>query len=192
MHRTKTTIRITLPVEVEVEVDYDPRAKQANILAAKVSESRNKLTPRKVYSHMKHGDYNLLDSSAFNQAHQDFMDAAFQYRDKPTKDLPEGEIRCPPMIPISWAKTMKNIRGTHLRIPINLVLDSLKHKKLEVVIEPVLSKTPTMYVWHSDISDSVDKKDVLSEMINQMKSSVKAENIEEHENGSWKVTWRRV
>lgn len=179
--RSKVRLRVNIEVEVEMECEIDPRSLQSNIISATIDPLRNPLTPRMVYASMNHGQYGQLDQATSASAMIAFLKRCEPYKNMAHEGLPEEEIRSLPEHPSSWKKTMSEIRGTNARIPLSVIAEAAL--KMSAHIEPVLCKTPTIYLWPANLADSLEN-------VAAIKSSIKASNIEEMKDGSWKVTWR--
>ena len=179
--RSKVRFKVKLEVEVEMECEVDPRSMESNIISAIIDPLRNPLTPRMVYAAMNHGQYGQLDQSASASAKLAFFKRCEPYKNMAHEGLPEEEIRSLPEHPIAWKKTMSEIRGSNARIPWNVIAEAAIG--LSAHIEPVLCKTPTIYLWPATLAGNLENVEVI-------KSSIKAANIEEMKDGSWKVTWR--
>ena len=184
-----TRMKLKMPVEVELDVEIDPRTREAIILSARIDPSRNFISPRAVWEVMNGGEYHHLDQLAREAYIDAFIDRTKEYRDVPTSEIPEGvEIRSMPLYSQVWATTMKTARGKNMvGIPMNLVCEALeaiaKNEKEFIMIEPVLCRVPTLYVWPMNPSASL-------ETVASIKSSVKAHDISRMEDGSWKMTWK--
>ena len=72
----------------------------------------------------------------------------------------------------------------HLGIPIALVTQACQ--RLDLMIEPVLCRVPTAYLWPSDQSKVYEPSRIRTALAN-----TKADNIEWQNDGSIKVTWKR-
>jgi hypothetical protein len=178
--RGTTTIRLKVEVEVEVDFEYDGRFRQASIVAARLDESRNPLTPRMVYGAMVSGDYHKLDKEAFMSLSNGFVIDTHKYWNSLRKEYPDEEIRSAPLAPSGWHKTMSHFKNAGL--PLSMIVGAAEH--LGAMIEPVLCKIPTVYLWPQESSDLLSSAEVPTAMM-----TTKAVDIEQQNDGSWKVTW---
>jgi len=186
----KAKIRVKLEVEVDVGFEFDPLFRQASIIDAKIS-SNNLITPRSVYGAMSSGDYALLDSEAKSALKKAFSEAIKPYLDAQLKDFPVEEIRSCPLPPAEWVTMMKFVRNSRLAVT---QVSQAVHQ-LRLLVEPVLCRTPTIYLWPATpdarwAGCSDEDWSTTMEKIKTQMNSVRASNIEEKEDGSIKVTWK--
>ena len=191
-----TKIRLKMEVDIEVDFEIDPRFRQANIMAAKIRGEDNLITPRMVHAAMVTADYNSLDTLALSSLEVYFGRLIDEYKSAPRESFPDEGIRSLPMSVGRWASFMQTIRNCG--IPISLVAKSFE--SVHVRLEPVLCRTPMLYVWPNEkpklsigsIGGNVTIGfEFNEEKMKQVKSATKAATIDKMEDGSYKVAWRK-
>jgi len=182
--RAKVKIKLTIPVVVEVTTEWNRRTRQSVIVDAEL-DSTNLITPRTVYEAMKGGEFNNMDGKSYEALCKAFNEKCDPYRQKAASELPSEEIRGYPMHPTPWGKEMKRLYGAHLTVPVSLVLEVTKRHAHDIVIEPVLGRIATVYIWN--VHPEKDVLDTISAHAESMKSP-QAERLEE---GCLRLRWNR-
>lgn len=177
----ETKIKVKLEVEVDIGYIIDPRSMEASIISARIDPIDNPITPRMVNAAMNHGQYGMLDQTALADARRVFRERCEKYMSAAIPDLPSEEIRSVPMTATLWKDSMVAIRGKSMRMPYSVIVDHAL--RMSALVEPVLCRTPTLYLWPHGLSNRLDG-------VEEIKMSIKASVIKEMEDGSWKVTWK--
>ena len=179
----KVKLKLTIPVVVEIETDWDRRARQAVVVGGEATQEIP-ITARLIYEHINPKEFHGLDSRTWDALDAQFRETVEPYREKPD-GLPPGEVRGVAASPKYWADTMKWLYGSYLRMPVPLVLEVLKKLEKDVVLEPVLSTVPTVYIWNvNPANDVLDKIAARAEFM-------KSPQTIRMEDGSLQLRWTR-
>ena len=184
--RSKIKTRIKLDVEVNVDVEFDERSGEVAIVGAHIDPAQNVLTPRQIYRSITPGEYSNLDKLASNKIRKQFSDAARNMASKMRKDFPEGKTLSVPVHPNQWEIEMNRIRDCG--IPVSTVAKLASQTVGHVLLQPVLCRTPTVYIWNADRSKAMSEEKI--EAFKNALKSAKAVSVELQENGSLKATWK--
>jgi hypothetical protein len=181
----RATISVSIRVDVEVDVEWDRRSRQATILGASLAEQH--ITPRKLYEAMGSGEYASLDSASKLALGLGFDEIARDYSGRFLAEYPdvENEIRGLPESPVAWGRSVKKIYGAYVQIPVPLLLDVTKNYSNDILIEVVLCKVPTVYVWNVNPA-----KDMLHTLM-QSVATIKDPSKSLSEDGSLCLRWNR-
>lgn len=182
--RAKLKIKLTVPVILEVETEWDKQSCQAVIVKSKISDE-TLVSPRMVYESMKGSDYSSLDQKARGEFSSLFDAMCESFRGKPTDQLPEDEIRGIPLHPTEWSKCMKLLYGAYITVPVSRVCEAVKDLTSKIVIEPVLGRIPTVYIWNVFPED-----DVLDRIAARAGEMMKSPQIDRLEEGCLRLRWR--
>jgi hypothetical protein len=178
--RFTTKIKLKMEVEVELECEFSPIFREASIISANIPEAQ--VSSRKVYASMVSGNYNDLDSRVQKEIKDKFLKDTWDFHGAQDSGFPEEGVRSVPCEQAEWLRIMKKFRNCGL--PLMLINQAMT--SLGVMIEPVLCRTPTAYLWPRDSSTALD-----TEAVNTHMRVTKAVNIENQTDGSIKLTWRR-
>lgn len=178
--RFTTKIKLKMEVEVELECEFSPIFREASIVSASIPAAQ--VSPRKVYASMVSGNYNDLDSRVQKEIKEKFLKDTWGFHGAQGSSLPEEEIRSVPCEQAEWLRIMKKFR--HCGFPLMLINEAMT--SLGVMIEPVLCRTPTAYLWPRDSSTALD-----AEAANTYMRGTKAVDIENQIDGSIKLTWKQ-
>jgi len=182
--RATVKVKLTIPVVVEVTTEWHRRTRQSVVVDAAL-DSGNLITPRMVYEAMKGGEFSKMDTASYEALCKAFNEKCDPYRQKHATELPSEEIRGYPMHPLAWSKEMKGLYGAHLTVPVSLVLEVTKRLAHDIVIEPVLGRIATVYIWNVH-----PEKDVL-DTISAHAESIKSPQAERLEEGCLRLRWNR-
>jgi len=181
--RTIIIKEATIPVKTVLELEYDPLTRQSSIVSASIADNTI-ITPRKVYSSMKPGDYAGMDAQAQESILSHFLLQVAQYRKTNNGSLPDDEIRSAPIPLQQWEKLMTQAIGVANRFPIKSVVEYFV--KFALFAEPVVCKVPTVYLWEIDPgSGEIDKS--MIHAYNQLGEP----GIEKTNEGSLRIFWKK-
>jgi hypothetical protein len=178
--RGKTKIKLKMEVEVELDFEFDPIFREVSIVSANIPECQ--VSPRKVYASMVSGNYNELDSRVQKELKDKFYEETGKFISEHISSFPEEEVRSVPCEYAEWARIMKAFKGGAL--PMTLIGQAVNG--LGILIEPVLCRTPTVYLWPRDPGGLL-----ASEPFRERMYAAKAQNVEDQNDGSIKVTWKQ-
>ena len=175
-------IKTKLVVNVDVEVGYDMLAGQAYITHARMSD-KNFISVRDVYESMSSGDLSKLDLLAMDSLREDFVAKCEPYAGKHYAEFPAEEIRSVPMHAAAWERTLRSVTGVYCMVPAAAVVKALSG--ICILLEPVLSRVPTAYVW--DLHRGSEEK----QKIRKCLSEINQPEIEECSDGSIRLRWAK-
>ena len=178
--RGKTKIKLKMEVELELDFEFDPIFREVNIVSAKLPECQ--VSTRKVYASMVSGNYNDLDTRVQSEMKARFNEKASRFKSENISGYPDEEIRSLPCEQAEWVRIMKGFRDNGL--PMMLIGQALTG--LGTLIEPVLCRTPTVYLWPRSHDKPLD-----SQALGEHMHAAKAQVVEPQMDGSIKVTWKR-
>ncbi len=178
--RGRTKIKLNMEVEIELDYEFDPLLREVHVVSANIPESQ--VSPRKVYASMVSGNYNDLDSRVQKELKGKFIEEANRFKSEPISSFPEEGIRSTPCEHGEWHNIMKDFKSSGL--PLTLIGQATQG--LGFLLEPVLCRTPTVYLWPRSLSTQIDSSDMKQRM-----HAAKARNLERQEDGSFKVTWKQ-
>jgi len=183
MRTVKVRAIIKMPVAVDVEVSLDRLSGEAVVIGGEISPTFN-IRPRAIYENFTQGDFQRLDRDTKDKVLDEALAEWRKHASKDPSQYPEEGIRSLPLPLAKWGEIVSNESGLHVRIHVQGVITYLK--AFNVLVEPVLEREPSMYLW--ELIPGGGEFDLIEK---HAKSQLKQAMTTRMPDGSMRVHWNR-